>query len=363
MNPDTSCIVDIELNDRGYPIFIGPNLLSDSDCFFPYVAGSAVLVVTNETVAPLYLRKIRDALSGLNVSEMVLPDGEQYKTLDTVNSIFTRLLEQRFDRSSTLLALGGGVIGDITGFAAACYQRGISFIQAPTTLLAQVDSSVGGKTGVNHPLGKNMIGAFHQPKCVVSDTTTLDTLDDRQLSAGLAEVIKYGLVGDLDFYVWLEGNMEALVQRDNDALVYAIERSCRNKAKIVEADERESGRRALLNLGHTFGHAIENAVGYGRWMHGEAVAAGTCLAARMSHKLGWIGKDDLERVENLFRRANLPTERPKDIALDRFLELMSLDKKVMDGTQRLVLLESIGKATVTADFDQEVLKRTILDCQ
>jgi 3-dehydroquinate synthase len=283
------------------------------------------------------------------VEQLVLPDGEEYKTLDTLNSVFDRLLERRFDRRCTLIALGGGVIGDLTGFAAACYQRGVAFIQVPTTLLSQVDSSVGGKTGVNHPLGKNMIGAFHQPQCVIADTDTLNTLDERQLHAGLAEVIKYGLINDRAFFDWLDDNLDRLLARDPEALAYAIERSCRDKAAIVAEDETEAGTRALLNLGHTFGHAIETGMGYGAWLHGEAVGTGMVLAAQLSARLGWLAVADMERVVSLIARAGLPTAAPTALDSRRFLELMAVDKKVQDGLLRLVLLKGIGQAVITAE--------------
>jgi len=298
-------------------------------------------------------------LADFSVKSVILPDGEEYKTLDTLNSIFTALLENRFNRGCTLIALGGGVIGDITGFAAASYQRGVAFVQIPTTLLAQVDSSVGGKTGVNHPLGKNMIGAFHQPNCVLIDTDTLDTLDDRQLAAGLAEVIKYGLIRDSGFFSWLEQNMTALKARDKQALAYAIERSCALKAAIVAADERESGQRALLNLGHTFGHAIETGTGYGNWLHGEAVAAGMVMAADLSARHGWLSGDAVQRTAALLRQAGLPTSPPAEMDADRFMDLMAVDKKVVDGGLRLVLLQEIGDALVTGDFRQDLLIATL----
>ncbi|GAB4347672.1 MAG: 3-dehydroquinate synthase [Gammaproteobacteria bacterium] len=349
----------IDLGARSYPIFIGPNLLENSKYFKNYLTGESAMIVTNDVVAPLYLDSLKSGLTGLRLAEIVLPDGEKHKTLSTVNDIFTRLLELRFDRSTTLIALGGGVVGDITGFAAACYQRGVSFIQVPTTLLAQVDSSVGGKTGVNHPLGKNMIGAFHQPMCVVADTETLRTLDNRQLSAGIAEIIKYGLIGDKEFFEWLEDNIENLVRKDEQALMVAIERSCLNKARIVEEDELESGKRALLNLGHTFGHAIEAAMGYGNWLHGEAVAAGMCMAARMSHRHGWLSEAEVSRIESLIRRANLPVDPPKTITPEKFKEMMSVDKKIAKGQLRLVLLKSIGEAVLSSDYEPRLLDETI----
>ena len=317
------------------------------------------MIVSNETVAPLYLDKVSGALDGFDVASVILPDGEQYKNLGVLDQIYSALLEHRFDRRCTLVALGGGVIGDMAGFAAASYQRGVNFIQVPTTLLSQVDSSVGGKTGVNHPLGKNMIGAFHQPQCVIADTATLATLPDRELSAGLAEVIKYGLIDDAEFFAWLEQNMAALVARDHAALSYAIERSCRDKAAVVAADERESGQRALLNLGHTFGHAIETGMGYGSWLHGEAVGAGMCMAARMSRHLGWLSVDQLARVERLIEAAKLPTQPPEQVSAERFGELMAVDKKVMDGQLRLVLMHDIGGSVISADFDPQALQKTL----
>jgi 3-dehydroquinate synthase len=285
----------------------------------------------------------------------VLPDGEKYKTLDTLNTIFDALLTKKHNRTTTLVALGGGVIGDMTGFAAACYQRGVDFIQIPTTLLAQVDSSVGGKTAVNHPGGKNMIGAFYQPQCVVADTRTLNTLPDRELRAGLAEVIKYGLIADIDFFAWLERNIELLISRDAAALAYAIERSCENKAKVVSKDEREGGIRAILNFGHTFGHAIETFQSYRDWLHGEAIAAGMVMAAELSCLMGWISAEDVSRARNLIARSGLPITAPEAMTVDDFLELMSVDKKVLDGSLRLVLLKSIGEAVVTSSFDHKLL--------
>ena len=349
----------VDLGDRSYPIFIGADLIDDSACYRPYVRGRQVMIVSNETVAPLYLERVEKALHGLEVARVILPDGEQYKTLEILDRIYSALLERRFDRRCTLLALGGGVVGDMTGFAAASYQRGVNFIQVPTTLLAQVDSSVGGKTGVNHALGKNMVGAFHQPQCVIADTATLDTLPDRELSAGLAEVIKYGLIDDADFFAWLEANMPALTARDAGALAYAIERSCADKAAIVADDEREAGRRALLNLGHTFGHAIETGMGYGQWLHGEAVAAGMCMAASMSAGLGWLDQADVARIDRLVAAARLPVRPPDDLSAERFMELMAVDKKVLDGQLRLVLLRAIGRSVISADFDPDTLRQTL----
>jgi 3-dehydroquinate synthase len=349
----------VNLGVRSYPIHIGEGLLRKPELVTKHISGRQVMVVTNETIAPLYLDGITGLLDGFDLASVILPDGEQYKNIETLNSVFTGLLEHRFNRRCTLIALGGGVVGDITGFAAACYQRGVSFLQIPTTLLAQVDSSVGGKTGVNHPLGKNMIGAFHQPGCVVIDTDTLDTLDQRQLAAGLAEVIKYGLIHDAGFFCWLEQNIERLRARDKLSLAYAIERSCTIKADIVAADERESGQRALLNLGHTFGHAIEAGTGYGNWLHGEAVAAGMLMAADLSARHQWLPRSDVARIENLLQCAGLPTSPPAGMDEARFMEFMAIDKKVVDGGLRLVLLKAIGTAVVTGDFSADLLSQTL----
>ena len=349
----------VELGDRSYPIYIGSGLLNQPDLYTQHIKAKQVVVVTNETIAPLYLDTILKNLQRFDVETVILPDGEQFKTLETVTHIFDKLLVSKFSRNATLIALGGGVIGDMGGFAAACYQRGISFLQIPTTLLAQVDSSVGGKTGVNHPLGKNMIGAFYQPECVIADTDVLDTLDDRQLSAGLAEVIKYGLIRDAEFFEWLENNINALLARDKQALSYAIERSCLNKAEIVAVDETETGVRATLNLGHTFGHAIETGTGYGTYLHGEAVAIGTCQAADLSRKKGWLNDADVERIIQLFKQCKLPIYPPKEIDSDRFLELMAVDKKNVDGQIRLILLTKIGVATLPTDVDKMLLIQTL----
>ncbi|HPF57208.1 MAG TPA: 3-dehydroquinate synthase [Candidatus Competibacteraceae bacterium] len=349
----------VELGDRRYPIHIGPGLLTQRELLRPHIPGRQALVVSNTTVAPLYLEPVCAALDGLRHEAVILPDGEQYKTLDMLNEIFTALLNHRFDRNCTVIALGGGVIGDMAGFAAACYQRGVHFIQIPTTLLAQVDSSVGGKTAVNHPLGKNMIGAFYQPLCVLADTDTLATLPDRELSAGLAEVIKYGLIRDVPFLAWLETNLEALMARDAAALSEAIERSCRNKAEIVAADERETGERALLNLGHTFGHAIETGVGYGEWLHGEAVAAGMIMAADLSARIGWLDQAQVDRVRQLLARARLPLQPPLTLTPDDFLRLMAVDKKVKDGRLRLILLRDLGQAVIASDTDPHFLRETL----
>ncbi len=351
--------LNVDLGERSYPIHIGPGLLEQPERLRAAIPGNSAVVVTNETVAPLYRDRLDAALEGLQVATVTLGDGERFKTMETVGRILDVLVEGRFDRRTTVIALGGGVVGDIAGFAAAIYQRGVHFIQVPTTLLAQVDSSVGGKTGVNHPGGKNLIGAFHQPRCVIADTDTLDTLDDRQLSAGLAEVIKYGLILDLGFLDWLEANMAGLRGRDAALLTEAIERSCRIKADVVARDERETGMRALLNLGHTFGHAIETATGYGTWLHGEAIGAGMCMAADLSHRQGWIHHADFERVERVMRAAGLPTEAPETLTAERFFELMQIDKKVVDGRLRLVLLERLGHAVVTRDFDPALLDQTL----
>ncbi|MFV1973187.1 MAG: 3-dehydroquinate synthase [Thiohalobacterales bacterium] len=349
----------VDFGARSYPIHIGQQLLQQPELVTKHIHGRQVMVVSNETVAPLYLDTVLALLDDFDVATVILPDGEQYKNLDTLNTVFDALLEQRFNRGCTLAALGGGVVGDITGFAAASYQRGVAFLQFPTTLLAQVDSSVGGKTGVNHALGKNMIGAFHQPGCVLIDTDTLDTLDDRQLAAGIAEVIKYGLIHDADFFHWLEQHMADLKARDKQALAYAIEHSCRIKAAIVAADERESGLRALLNLGHTFGHAIETGTGYGNWLHGEAIATGMLMAADLSARHGWVSSADVERIAALLQQADLPLQPPAEMDADRFTRLMSVDKKVLDGGLRLVLLKSIGQAVVTDDFETRLLDETL----
>ncbi|MES9833567.1 MAG: 3-dehydroquinate synthase [Candidatus Thiodiazotropha sp. DIVDIV] len=352
--------LDVDLGDRSYPIFIGEGVHAEHGHYRDAIPGRQVMVVSNETVAPLYLEKTIEALAGYEVATCILPDGEQYKTLDMVNRIYTALLEHHFTRQSTLIALGGGVIGDMTGFAAATYQRGVHFIQVPTTLLAQVDSSVGGKTGVNHKQGKNMIGAFYQPRLVLADTATLKTLDDRQFSSGLAEIIKYGLIADEPFFSWLEENMDGLLARDPDLLAYAIQVSCQCKAEVVEADEKEAGQRALLNLGHTFGHAIETGMGYGEWLHGEAVGTGMCMAADLSHRLGWFSQQAFDRTIRLIERAKLPVNPPKELTPARFLELMAVDKKVVDGQLRLVLLKEIGQSLVTDDFDRQILEQTLL---
>lgn len=351
----------VALGERSYPIHVGRALLGSAQLFLPHLRQAKAAIVTNTTVAALYLRRVAEPLqrAGVEVVEIVLPDGEQFKDWPTLNLIFDALLQRRCERSTTLIALGGGVVGDITGFAAACYQRGIPFIQVPTTLLAQVDSSVGGKTAINHPSGKNMIGAFYQPKMVLADTDTLNTLPDRELSAGLAEVIKYGLIRDLPFLEWLELNIGRLLAREPQALAEAICRSCINKAQVVAADEREAGERALLNLGHTFGHAIETGVGYGEWLHGEAVAAGIMMAAQLSARLEWLGTDEVKRIERLLLRAALPAYGPP-LPVDRYLDLMQHDKKVQNGKLRLVLLKGLGEAVLTDCASLPEVERAIM---
>lgn len=353
-------ILKVDLEDRGYPIFIGRDLLNERNLVKDYIRGNQVMIVTNDLVNGLFGDKLTSLLSDVGQVDLtVLPDGESHKDLATLNLVFDQLLTHRHNRTTTLVALGGGVIGDMTGFAAACYQRGVAFIQVPTTLLAQVDSSVGGKTGVNHPLGKNMIGAFHQPECVVIDTGVLRSLPDRELSAGLAEVIKYGLIADQAFFCWLEQNMDSLLKKNEDALAYAIERSCQIKAEIVGQDEKESGVRALLNLGHTFGHAIEAHQGYGSWLHGEAVGAGMVMACEMSVRLGWLGKSWCKRATDLIRQAGLPVGPPESMTSESFMAHMSVDKKVLNGGLRLILLKDCGSAEVTSDFDQQALHLTL----
>ncbi|MES2821826.1 MAG: 3-dehydroquinate synthase [Pseudomonadota bacterium] len=351
--------LQVELGERGYPIHIGEGLLSRAELFTPHIAGRQVAIVTNQTVAPLYLERLMQTLVAFELTPIILPDGEAFKHWETLQTIFDGLLAARHDRSTTVIALGGGVIGDMAGFAAACYQRGVDFIQVPTTLLSQVDSSVGGKTGINHPLGKNMVGAFYQPKAVLIDTSTLSTLPARELSAGLAEVIKYGLICDEPFMSWLEAQMPALLALEPQALTEAIRRSCLAKAVVVGADERESGVRATLNLGHTFGHAIETHMGYGVWLHGEAVAAGTVMALEMSRRLGWLSAAERDRGIRLLQAAGLPVVPPPSMMPDDFLEHMAVDKKVIAGRLRLVLLQRLGQAVVTGDFPRDILDATL----
>lgn len=349
----------VELGPLSYPIHIGTHLLSSPDVLGRHIAGRQVMVITNETVSPLYLDSLRRGLDGFDVACHVIPDGESCKNLEVLQQIFDRMLAVPCSRQCTVVALGGGVVGDIAGFAAACYQRGVPYIQVPTTLLAQVDSSVGGKTAVNHPRGKNMIGAFYQPRAVITDTGTLETLPDRELAAGLAEVIKYGLIRDPGFLEWLEGNIDALRRREHAALTYAIEQSCRNKADVVALDEREQGVRALLNLGHTFGHAIEAATGYTPWLHGEAVAVGMLMAADLSHRLGDLRAADVERVEALLRRAGLPARPPETMTPETFERYMAVDKKVVNGRVRLILLKGLGQAYTADDYSREALQDTL----
>jgi 3-dehydroquinate synthase len=350
----------VDLANRSYPIHIGRNLIADADLILPHLKRKHVAIVTNTTVAPLYLDKLSQTLqaAGVSVIPIILPDGEAYKNTETLNKIYDALLQNRCERSTTLIALGGGVIGDLTGYAAATYLRGVPFIQIPTTLLSQVDSSVGGKTGINHPLGKNMIGAFYQPQVVLADIDTLKTLPARELSAGMAEVIKYGLIRDAEFFNWLEAHIEQLMALEESAISEAIYRSCQNKADVVARDEHETGERALLNLGHTFGHAIENAMGYGVWLHGEAVGAGTMMAADLSQRMGWLSAAEVARIHALLTKAKLPLEAPK-LGTDKYLELMQMDKKVADGQIRLVLQQGIGKSVITSDYDVDKLRATL----
>ncbi|BEV73162.1 MULTISPECIES: 3-dehydroquinate synthase [unclassified Paludibacterium] len=352
--------LDLTLPDTRYPIHIGEGLLAQADLLLPHIAGNQVAVVTNQTVAPLYLARLSAVLTqhGIRVIPVILPDGEDHKNWQTLNLIFDVLLAERCERSTTLIALGGGVIGDMTGFAAACYQRGAPFIQIPTTLLAQVDSSVGGKTAINHPQGKNMIGAFYQPRAVIADMSLLATLPDREFNAGLAEVIKYGLLGDATFFDWLETHIDALRSRDAATLQEAVRRCCEMKAQIVGQDEKENGIRALLNLGHTFGHAIEAGLGFGVWLHGEAVAAGMVLAAAASQAQGWLSTSDLARIRALIQSAGLPTRAP-DLGFEQWMSLMSHDKKVSQGQIRFVLLQQIGQAVIEKNLSDKIL-RTIL---
>ncbi len=346
----------VELGERSYPIYIGSGIVHQPDLLNQHISGTNVLIVADENTAGHFLQPLLATLSAFNCQHITLPAGEAHKTLDTVSTIFDVLMRERFDRNCTLIALGGGVVGDICGFAAAAYQRGVTFIQIPTTLLAQVDSSVGGKTGVNHPLGKNMIGAFHQPACVIADMSTLQTLPERELKAGLAEVIKYGLIDDAEFFHWLGDNMSGLLALAADKLSYTVNRCCENKARIVAADERENGQRALLNLGHTFGHAIENACGYGVWLHGEAIAAGMCLAARFSVRSGCLQADSVRQIEQVLIATGLPTKPPEQMTGEQCHELMYRDKKMRDNLLTLVLLNGIGESFLTNKFDQNLLK-------
>lgn len=347
--------LNVDLGDRSYPIYIGAGLFQSPALLTAHIKGKQVCIVTDDTVAPLYLGALEAVLQGYKVTRVILPTGEAFKNWATLQQIFDALLADRHDRRTTLIALGGGVIGDMTGFAASCYQRGVDFIQVPTTLLSQVDSSVGGKTGINHPAGKNMIGAFYQPQAVLIDTDSLNTLPEREISAGLAEVIKYGFIRDAEFLFWLEDNMCGLRALDSNLVTQAIQRSCAIKAEVVAADEREGGVRAILNLGHTFGHAIETHQGYGSWLHGEAVGAGMVMALDLSARMGWIATDELVRGRHIVESAGLPAAPPKNMSQADFRRLMSVDKKVLDGQLRLVLLRALGEATVTAEFDSEAL--------
>jgi 3-dehydroquinate synthase len=346
----------VNIKDQPYPIHIGPGLLDRADLITPHLAQPRAVIVTNTTIAPLYAKKLQDSLSAAGVESFLiaLPDGEIHKNWQTLNLIYDQLIEKRCERKTTLIALGGGVVGDMTGFAAATYQRGTPYIQIPTTLLAQVDSAVGGKTAINHPKGKNMVGAFYQPKLVLADTDLLNTLPNREFSAGMAEVIKYGLIRDVPFFEWLEDNMERVMAREPEAVVHAIYESCRNKAEVVAEDEKETGIRAILNLGHTFGHAIETATGYREWLHGEAVAMGTILAARVSKTLGRLDDRDIDRMNRLFVGANLPVNAPK-LSVETYLNLMSSDKKVENKKIKLILLNTIGAAYSTSDVTRELL--------
>jgi 3-dehydroquinate synthase len=350
--------LQVSLAERSYPIHIGQSLLADGALLARHLPARDLLLVSNTTVAPLYAERVRAGLPDRRIVDVRLPDGEQYKSLEYVTRVLDVLVANRFGRDAVVLALGGGVVGDLAGFAAACYQRGIAFAQLPTTLLAQVDSSVGGKTGVNHPGGKNLIGAFHQPCAVFADTTTLRTLPPRELRAGLAEVVKYGLIFDLAFLGWIEENVDNLLALDDAALAHAIHRSCELKAEVVRRDERETGDRALLNLGHTFGHAIETATGYTEWLHGEAVAAGMLIAADMSSRLGLLPLADVQRVRDLLQRIGLPVDAPK-FGAARALDYMRVDKKVQAGRIRLVLLEQLGRARFTADYAEDTLHSTL----
>ncbi len=351
--------LSVALGSRSYPIHVGAGLIDRADLYRPYLVGGSAAIVTNEVVGPLYLSRVKQALAEARVTEIVVPDGEQTKTWQPLNRVFDDLLKAHCGRDTLIVALGGGVIGDLAGFAAAVYQRGVPYVQVPTTLLAQVDSSVGGKTAINHAAGKNMIGAFHQPKAVISDVATLDTLPERELRSGLAEVIKHGLALDAAFVDWLEKNIERLLSRDRDAMVHAVRRSCELKARIVAEDERESGARALLNFGHTFGHAIEAGTGYGAWLHGEAIAAGMVMAAELSLLMGHLKKNEVSRVRALLKRAGLPVAGPA-LAPERLMELMALDKKAAKGRTRFVVLESIGRAALASDVDATAVRRAIV---
>lgn len=351
--------LQVDLGSRSYPIYIDSGIITDDNLYRQHILGTNVLIVCDENTEQHYLSAVTSVLTGYQCASITLPAGEKHKTLDTVSRIYDVLMQKRFDRNSTLIALGGGVVGDICGFAAATFQRGVNFIQVPTTLLAQVDSSVGGKTGVNHELGKNMIGAFHQPTCVLADMDTLSTLPKRELRAGMAEVIKYGLIDDAEFYHWITENLADLLALNTDKLTYTVTRCCANKARIVAADEREAGQRALLNLGHTFGHAIETATGYGNWLHGEAIAAGMCIAARFSADCGHLAESVVTSMIDTFQRTGLPTDPPADMTSEQFIELMYRDKKVRDKVLTLVLMNDVGASFLSSTFDPERLRQTL----
>ncbi|NKB33407.1 MAG: 3-dehydroquinate synthase [Pseudomonadales bacterium] len=352
--------VNVDLGDRSYPIFIGAKLFEDPSLLLPFIGKGRVVIVTNEIVAPLYLDRVQDQLGKQFGSVIILPDGEETKSLDTIAHIYDHLLEGKYDRKTTLVALGGGVVGDITGFAAATYQRGINFLQIPTTLLAQVDSSVGGKTGVNHALGKNMIGAFYQPQCVIADTEVLQSLPEREIKAGLAEVLKYGLINNEEFFDWLAANSESILNLEGESISNAVKICCMAKAELVAQDEKEVGVRALLNLGHTFGHAIETATGYGTWLHGETVAMGMVMAADLSRRLGWLDSQAAARIREVIEKNfGMPVEPPADITIEQYLDLMSSDKKAELGKIRFILLKAIGEAVIEGDVESEILKSTL----
>lgn len=353
--------LNLDLGTHGCPIYIGENLLQNSSLLQKHVTGHQVMIVSNENVAQFYLGDVKKAFSHCQCDVVLLPDGEEYKSLTTVSTLFDQLIANRHHRTTTLLALGGGIIGDMTGFAAACYQRGVNFIQIPTTLLAQVDASIGGKTGVNHPLGKNMIGAFHQPRCVIIDIKTLASLPERQLSAGLAEVIKAALIQSPEFFEWLEKNLEKILSCDSGALIYAISHACAIKTHIVAQDEKEAGLRALLNLGHTFAHAIEQNLNYQRWLHGEAVAVGLVMAAEVSKRLHWLNHHDVSRILHILTRAKLPTQLPNGLQCTPLLDAMAVDKKVKEqGKLRFVLLKTLGQAVLSSDVSTDIITDVLL---
>ena len=355
--------LEVGLGTRSYPIHIGAGILDDGRLYAPYLGSAQTAIITDRVVAPLYLGRLRQALQsvGARVTEVVIDSGEEAKRWETLDGVFDALLAGRCDRQTVVIALGGGVVGDLAGFAAAVYQRGVPFVQVPTTLLAQVDSSVGGKTAINHVRGKNMIGAFHQPLAVIADVATLGTLPEREVRAGLAEVLKHGFILDAEFVAWLEGNLEGILAGEPDALVHAIRRSCELKAGIVAADEREGGVRALLNFGHTFGHAIEAGVGYGQWLHGEAVAAGMVMAAELSARAGLVGEVEVRRLRSLVLRAGLPVAGP-NLSVERYLELMAVDKKAAGGRVRFVVLEAMGRAALRNDLDESLVRACIAAC-